>query len=259
MLHAQMDRGTLKNAQLTYRGEIAQKNTRLVTAAFAAGLMESALEEQVNLVNAMALARERGIVIEERAAEAPGDFGTLVQSEVTTERKTYVAAGTLFGKQFLRLVRLGSYLLDAHIDGTLLVFTHMDRPGLIGFIGRTLGDEGVNIGQMNVGREEQGGEAIGVVNLDSAPRPRPSRPCRNTPTSSASASSSCPARARCRRGWAERGDRRVGIAHQSRPRLMAFARRRWPSSVGDAHPTFRCPGHSKKPPPCSLTSSFPTT
>src|SRR5262249_53508984 len=78
MLHAQMDRGTLKNARLTYRGEIANKNTRLVTAAFAAGLMEAALEEQVNLVNATALARERGIVIEERAAEAPGDFGTLV-------------------------------------------------------------------------------------------------------------------------------------------------------------------------------------
>ncbi len=169
MLHAQMDRGTLKSARLTYRGEIAQKNTRLVTAAFAAGLMEAALEGQVNLVNAMSLARERGIVIEERSADAPGDFGTLVQSEVTTERKTYLAAGTLFGKQFLRLVRLGSYLLDAHIDGTLLVFTHMDRPGLIGFIGRTLGDEGVNIAQMNVGRENQGGEAIGVVNLDTAP------------------------------------------------------------------------------------------
>jgi D-3-phosphoglycerate dehydrogenase len=181
MLHAQMDRGTLKNARLTYRGEIAHKNTKLVTAAFAAGLMESALEEQVNLVNAMALARERGIDIEERAAEAPGDFGTLVQSEVTTERKKYVAAGTLFGKQFLRLVRLGSYLLDAHIDGTLLVFTHMDRPGLIGFIGRTLGDEGVNIAQMNVGREEQGGEAIGVVNLDSVPSPKALEAVQNHP------------------------------------------------------------------------------
>ncbi len=169
MLHAQMDRGTLKNAKLTYRGEVAHKNTKLITASFAAGLMAAALEEQVNLVNAMALARERGIEIEERAAEAPGDFGTLVQTQVTTERKTYLATGTLFGKQFLRLVRLGSYLLDAHIDGTLLIFTHKDRPGLIGFIGRTLGDEGVNIAQMNVGREEQGGEAIGVVNLDSVP------------------------------------------------------------------------------------------
>jgi D-3-phosphoglycerate dehydrogenase / 2-oxoglutarate reductase len=169
MLHSQMDRGTLKNAKITFRGEVAHKNTKLITASFAAGLMESALEQQVNLVNALALARERGIVIEERAAEAPGDFGTLIHTEVTTERKTYIASGTLFGKQFLRLVRLGSYLLDAHIDGTLMIFTHMDRPGLIGFIGKTLGDEGVNIGQMNVGREDQGGEAIGVVNLDSVP------------------------------------------------------------------------------------------
>jgi D-3-phosphoglycerate dehydrogenase len=169
MLHAQMDRGTLKNARLTYRGDVAHKNTKLVTASFAAGLMQSALEEQVNLVNAAALARERGILIEERTAEEPGDFGTLIQAEVTTERKKYVAAGTLFGKQFLRLVRLGTYLLDAHIDGTLMVFTHMDHPGLIGFIGRTLGDEGVNIAQMNVGREQPGGEAIGVVNLDSVP------------------------------------------------------------------------------------------
>ena len=68
-------------------------------------------------------------MIEERFAEAPGDFATLIQTEVTTERKTYVAAGTLFGKQFLRLVRLGTYLLDAHMDGTLLIFTHRDRPG----------------------------------------------------------------------------------------------------------------------------------
>jgi D-3-phosphoglycerate dehydrogenase / 2-oxoglutarate reductase len=169
MLHSQMDRGTLKNARITFRGEVAHKNTKLITASFAAGLMETALEQQVNLVNAIPLARERGIVIEERSAEAPADFATLIQTEVTTERKAYAASGTLFGKQFLRLVRLGDYLLDAHIDGTLLIFTHMDRPGLIGFLGRTLGDEGVNIAQMNVGREHQGGEAIGVVNLDSIP------------------------------------------------------------------------------------------
>ena len=75
----------------------------------------------------------------------------------------------------------GSYLLDAHIDGTLLIFTHMDRPGLIGFIGRTLGDEGVNIAQMNVGREDQGGEAIGVVNLDSVPSPQSLEALRQNP------------------------------------------------------------------------------
>ena len=171
MLHAQMDRGTVKQATLRYRGEVASKNTRLITASFAAGWMEAALEEQVNLVNAEHLLKERGIAIVEEKSTDPGDFGTMIQTEVATEKKTYVAAGTLFGKQFLRLVRLGPYRLDAHLDGTLFVFTHNDRPGLIGFIGTTFGRHGVNIAQMNVGREQPGGEAIGVVNLDTMPSP----------------------------------------------------------------------------------------
>jgi D-3-phosphoglycerate dehydrogenase len=169
MLHAQMDRGTVKGVTLRYRGEVANKNTRLITASFAAGWLEAALEEQVNLVNAELLAHERGIAITEETSTDTGDFGTMIQAEVATDRKTYLAAGTLFGRQFLRLVRLGPYHLDAHLDGTLLVFTHHDRPGLIGFIGTTFGRQQVNIAQMNVGRNQPGGEAIAVLNLDSVP------------------------------------------------------------------------------------------
>ncbi len=169
MLHAQMDRGTVKGATLRYRGEVASKNTKLITASFAAGWMEAALDTPVNLVNAEVLLKERGIAIVEEKSTEPGDFGSMIQTEVTTERKTYIAAATLFGKQYLRLVQLGPYRLDAHLDGTLLVFTHRDVPGLIGFIGTTFGRHGVNIAQMNVGREQPGGEAIGVVNLDSNP------------------------------------------------------------------------------------------
>ncbi len=169
MLHAQMDRGTAKSATIRYRGEVAHKNTRLITASFAAGWMEAALEEQVNLVNAEVLAKERGITIIEEKTTNTGDFGTMIQTEVVTDTKSYVASGTLFGKEFLRLVRLGPYRLDAHLDGTLFVFTHRDKPGLIGFIGTTFGRYRVNIAQMNVGREHPGGDAIGVVNLDSIP------------------------------------------------------------------------------------------
>ena len=169
MLHAQMDRGTVKGATVRYRGEVAGKNTRLITSSFAAGWLESALEGPINLVNAEVKAKERGIAIVEETSTDTGDFGSLIQVEVATERKTYVAAGTLFGKQFLRLVRLGPYHLDAHLDGTLLVFTHNDKPGLIGFIGTLFGRFGVNIAQMNVGRKQAGGEAIGVVNLDQVP------------------------------------------------------------------------------------------
>ncbi len=171
MLHAQMDRGTVRSATVRYRGEVAHKNTRLITASFAAGWMEAAMAEQVNLVNAEMVAKERGIAIVEEKSTDTGDFGTMISTEVVTEKKSYIASGTLFGKQFLRLVRLGPYRLDAHFDGNLFVFTHRDVPGLIGFIGNTFGRHGVNIAQMNVGREqdEPGGEAIGVVKLDSIP------------------------------------------------------------------------------------------
>ena len=169
MLHAQMDRGTARQATLRYRGEVAGKNTRLITAGFAAGWMEAALPGQVNLVNAESLLKARGITLVEEKSTDTGDFGTMIQAEVLTEKKGYTASGTLFGKQFVRLVQIGPYRLDAHLDGNLLVFTHYDRPGLIGFIGTTFGRHGVNIAQMNVGRKQPGGEAIGVVNLDCIP------------------------------------------------------------------------------------------
>ena len=82
----------------------------------------------------------------------------MIQAEVTTDRKTYVAAGTLFGRRYLRLVRLGDYLMEAPFDGTLLVFTHYDRPGVIGAIGTVFGAQGVNIAHMSVGRERPGGK-----------------------------------------------------------------------------------------------------
>lgn len=169
MLHAQMDRGVAKSVALRYRGEVAGKNTKLITASFAAGWLEVALQGEVNLVNAQVMLRERGIHFSETASKDPEDFGSLIEAEVATERKSYVASGALFGKQRIRLVRLGPYQMDASPAGTILVFTHNDRPGLIGFLGTTLGRYGVNIAQMNVGRERAGGEAIGVVNLDSVP------------------------------------------------------------------------------------------
>ena len=120
-------------------------------------------------VNAEMIARERGIDIIEQSVAKKGDFSTLIQADVTTDKKTYTAAGTLFGNQYLRLVRLGPHHLDAHMDGVMLIFTHRDVPGLIGFIGTIFGNHKVNIAQMNVGRQLPGGEAIAVLNLDAQP------------------------------------------------------------------------------------------
>lgn len=169
LLQAQMAQGAIRRAELQYRGEIARRSTKLVTAAFTAGLLEFRLDENVNIVNAELLARERGIDIIEQISPRKGDFSTLIHTEVTTDKKTYTASGTLFGNQYLRLVQLGPYHLDTFMDGIMLIFTHRDVPGLIGFIGTIFGKHKVNIAQMTVGRQMPGGEAIAVLNLDSQP------------------------------------------------------------------------------------------
>lgn len=169
LLHAQMCKGSIRRATLYYRGEVARRSTRLVTAAFTAGLLEAHLAEDVNIVNAELLAKERGIEVVEQTSTKAGDFSTLIRAEVDTERKRYTAAATVFGNQFLRLVQLGPYHLDAIMDGVMLIFTHRDMPGLIGHIGTIFGKHGVNIAQMTVGRQQPGGEAIAVLNLDSTP------------------------------------------------------------------------------------------
>lgn len=168
LLFAQMVRGTIQRAELRFRGELASRPTRLISGAFAAGLLENWID-QVNLVNARVLAAERGIDLVEQSSSEKGDFSSLLEVIVHTDRKEYRAAGTLFGKSQLRLTHLGPHRLDAHLDGMLLLFSHRDVPGLIGFIGTLFGQHNVNIAQMTVGRQSAGGEAIAVLNLDSVP------------------------------------------------------------------------------------------
>jgi D-3-phosphoglycerate dehydrogenase len=170
LLQAQLAHGSIRRASLTFKGELASRKTKLLTVAFTAGLLEYRLSKgEVNLVNAEVFARERGIELVESSNPKKGDFASLFHTEVETEQGTAVAAGTLFGDQFVRLVQLGPHRIEGYLDGVLLVFTHHDVPGLIGFVGTIFGKHGVNIAQMTVGRQAPGGEAVGILNLDSQP------------------------------------------------------------------------------------------
>lgn len=171
LLLAQIDRATPVACKLQYRGEVAKKDTRLLSAAFAAGLLEHALESAVNIVNAEMLLRQRGIeLVEERTSDV-GDFTSLITAEVISEHCTAVASGTLFGNNMPRLVQKGNCRLESYLDGTLMIFVHRDVPGVIGQVGTVFGRHQVNIAQMSVGRtaDKPGGEAIGVLALDSVP------------------------------------------------------------------------------------------
>jgi D-3-phosphoglycerate dehydrogenase len=169
LLVAQLDKAAPKRCVLTYRGEVAGKNTKLLTAAFAVGLLENALEEEVNIVNAELLLRERGIEVVEQTRADLGAFSSTISAELITASGTHRVAGTLFGHNMPRLVQLDDHKLEAYLDGVLLIFTHRDVPGIIGRVGTVFGTHKINIAQMAVGRAGPGGEAIGVLNLDQEP------------------------------------------------------------------------------------------
>ncbi len=169
LLLSQFDRAVPKKCVLHYRGEVAGKNTKLLTAAFAAGFLENALDEEINIVNAEVLFRERGIDLVEQRRSDIGAFSSTITAEVVTEKETHRAAGTLFGHNMPRLVQLDDHKLEAYMDGVLLIFTHQDVPGIIGRVGTIFGTHKINIAQMAVGRASAGGSAIGVLNLDGEP------------------------------------------------------------------------------------------
>jgi D-3-phosphoglycerate dehydrogenase len=168
LLVSQLDSGHPRSCSIAYRGEIAGRNTKLVTAAFAAGLLEGVTED-VNIVNAEVLLRDRGIELVEQSRTDPGAFSSVVAVDLVSGDQVHRAAGTLFGHSMPRLVQLEGHRLEAYLDGILLVFTHQDVPGIIGRVGSTFGELGINIAQMTVGRSAPGGDAIGVLNLDQEP------------------------------------------------------------------------------------------
>jgi D-3-phosphoglycerate dehydrogenase len=168
-LLAQLVRGSPKRCEVHYRGEVAGKDTKLLSAALACGLLESALAEEVNIVNAELLLRERGIELIQQSRQDRGAFNSVISASVTTTSETRRAVATLFGNNMPRLVQIDDHRLEAYLDGVLLVFTHTDVPGIIGRVGTIFGQHKVNIAQMAVGRSAPGGAATGVLNLDGQP------------------------------------------------------------------------------------------
>jgi D-3-phosphoglycerate dehydrogenase len=162
----------LKACRLLYRGEIAGRDTKVLTSAFSAGLLQSALVEEVNLVNASLLLEERGIALSSESRQDMGAFRASMGVEVQgASGEKHRITGTVLGHSMPRLVSLDGYRLEAYLDGWLLMFTHKDVPGIIGAVGTVFGQHQVNIAQMAVGRagDAPGGEAVGILNLDAEP------------------------------------------------------------------------------------------
>jgi D-3-phosphoglycerate dehydrogenase / 2-oxoglutarate reductase len=169
---SQMAEGPVKELKITHAGEISQKNTTPITLAALKGFLTPILDVQVNLINAPHLAKERELKWSEKKTSQASDYTSVITIQATSGKSKFVVAGTLLAKNNPRIVMIDDLAVDVIPEGTLVLYTNLDRPGMIGFIGTLLGKNNINIASMQVGRKASGGDAITVVNVDSdVPKP----------------------------------------------------------------------------------------
>ncbi|MCC0000701.1 MAG: phosphoglycerate dehydrogenase [Methylobacteriaceae bacterium] len=158
----------ISKVTITYEGNVAELKTKAITAAAIAGLLRPLLSD-VNVVSAPIVAKERGIVIDEVTRAADGDYESLITLSVVTERQERSVAGTVFHDGKPRIVDIKGIKVDAEFLPHMIYVTNEDKPGFIGRFAGLLGDAKVNIATFALGRDEEGGSAIALVAVDSAP------------------------------------------------------------------------------------------
>lgn len=165
-LQAQLRASRVEAVEITYSGDVADMDVRPVTRAILKGLLEPVMKESVNFVNAPVLAEQRGIKVVESKVEAPADYTDLITVTVTTDTGRHAIAGTKFGSKDIRIVDIEGFRVDVEPTGRALMARHHDQPGMIGKVGTLLGNNGVNIAGMQVGRHEKRGLALMILTVD---------------------------------------------------------------------------------------------
>jgi D-3-phosphoglycerate dehydrogenase len=146
-------------------GAAAELNMKPITGAVLAGLMGT-YSQTVNMVNAPFLAKERGLDVSEVRHDREGDYHTLVAVSAGTASGERRVEGTLFGNRAPRLVKIFGIPVEAELNGQMIYIVNTDEPGFIGALGTRLGENGINIATFNLGRRDEGGEAVALVAVD---------------------------------------------------------------------------------------------
>ena len=162
---AQFSRGGVRTLTLEIAGELAEYDATPLTAAVLRGLLETSITERVNLVNAGALAKARGITVVERKTPDAGSFAAQITLSGETGGRTTVVAGTVAGGE-PRITQLDGYRLDMAPADNMLITRHMDRPGTVGRVGIMLGEADINISAMHLARTRPREDAFMILALD---------------------------------------------------------------------------------------------
>ncbi|MBM2825539.1 MAG: serA [Dehalococcoidales bacterium] len=162
----QLADGQTDSIKIRYDGEISNYDTNILKVAVLSGLLEGISEERVNLVNASIVAARRGLTVMEQKEATCENYGSLITVEITTSTGTTTVAATVMRGE-THIVQVNSYWIDVIPSGGYFLFSdHIDRPGLIGAVGKITGDANINISSMHLGRIKSRGRALMILSLD---------------------------------------------------------------------------------------------
>jgi len=170
-IQAQMADGPIDSVAIEYIGEVSKLDTVPLRHSICKGILYPVMKDEVNYVNAPAIAKDRGIKLTETKIESAEDFTTLIRITVGSGQTPNTVAGTIFGKYEPRLVRINEFRLEAIPEGHMLFIYNTDRPGVIGAIGTTIGKHEINIARMTVGQEKERGQNIILLTTDTSVTP----------------------------------------------------------------------------------------
>jgi len=163
---SQLVEGRFQELDISFSGEIAKYDLSPLTMALCKGLLAPILKDTVNYINAVSIAKDRGIKIKEAKSSKEDEFVNLIQLAVKTDKETRIVYGTLSSDKKPRIVKIDNYYVDLAPQGEMIYIENWDRPGLIGNLGTLMGKEEINIAAMTFGRDVKGGKAISVISVD---------------------------------------------------------------------------------------------
>jgi len=163
---AQMIHGPVQEIHVKYSGDLADFDTQPITRHIIKGVLSFHLGSDVNIINSMHLAKVRDVNVVVQKSAATKGFTNLLQVTLKSSTEERLVAGTLLNGYGERIVQIDRFTVDVAPEGTLILISHTDKPGMIGSVGTTLGNNDVNIATMQVGRSEAGGNAIMALSVD---------------------------------------------------------------------------------------------
>ncbi len=158
--------GGIKSIKIDYNGIVSSHNTGAITPNVIKGVLYPLLGEDINYVNALEIAKKRGISVIESKSDQAFDYTSTISISATTDIKTFGISGAIFGKKNPWIVKIDDYSIEAIPEGHILIIFNLDKPGVIASIGKVLGKNKINIARMHLGRHMD--KAISILQLDSA-------------------------------------------------------------------------------------------